>query len=64
MKLLQDDDVGMAGRNLPEFPRISSDRACPGQEAPVWWSQELDDFIRDRFSTTLEDPQTGRRVRG
>jgi hypothetical protein len=64
MKVGQDDAKGKASQGLPKVPVTPSPSACPGHEEHGCWTPDLDDFVRDRYSTTLEDPRTGRRVRG
>lgn len=52
-------------RDLRPFHRRTPHVSLPvSQETHPWaLSPEQDAFLRDRFSTTLEDPDTGRRIK-
>ncbi len=54
-------EAEVTGRQDPRPGAAARPQASTG-ERPAG-SGELEAFLRERFSTTLEDPQTGRKVR-
>jgi len=68
MKAVTTEDIGIGiGTGTLAQEAVLEDRAQSSSPRPrspqPFLTAQQDAFIRDRFSTTLEDPETGRRIR-